>query len=249
MDRDSGGFRTVKTLLQQSQELCSDIDRIANHEKDAQLAQSLNAVVEAVTNHANRAGALAVNFKAMRSGQLTEGPLITRAAVESLRKRIDAVKKRLSERRDNIRQGNTWANFDNEASGLAKNLSANLDAAWRRFIDTQVTDTASLSTFRQVPACKGTLKKVDEVNASLKSKLVSLPTKRGEITEAVAMGREAKDQIGKMKLDGVPKAVELLLKSAATTGIPLSDLSNEVLDWLRDHKEFMAGLRVTASQQ
>ncbi len=238
----------MKTLLEQSKELCVDIDRIANHENDAQLAQSLNVVADAVVNHATRACALAVNLKVMRSDELLEGPLITRPAVESLQKKIDTLKKRLNERRGDLRQGNTWANCDNEANGLAKALSGNLESAWRRFINTQVTDTASLSTFRQVPACKGPLKKVDEINGLLKSKSFALPTTKKEIAEATVLGREAKEEIGKMKLSGVPKAVETLLKNAATSGTPLGDLSDEVLAWLRDNKEFMAGLRIIAAQ-
>ncbi len=236
----------MKTLLEQSQELCVDIDRIANYESDAQLARSLNAVADSVAGHASHARALAVNLKAMRSEGLLDGPLITRPAVESLQKKIDMLKKRLNERRGDLRQGNAWAKCDNEAKGLAKALSDNLESAWRRFINTQVTDTASLSTFRQVPACKRPLKKIDELNGLLKS--FALPTTRKEIEEARDLGREAKEQISKMQLNGVPKAVEMLLKNAATSGIPLSELSDEVLAWLRDNREFMAGLRITASQ-
>src|SRR5690606_23418355 len=121
------------------------------------------------------------NLKAMRREELLEGSLITRPAVEALQKRIAAVRKRLSERRGDLRQGNTWASCDNDASSLAKTLSVSLESAWRRFIETQVTDTSSLTTFRQVPSCKGPLKKVDELNTSLRSRSFPLPTTRKEI--------------------------------------------------------------------
>jgi hypothetical protein len=52
-----------------------------------------------------------------------------------------------------------------------------------------------------------------------------------------------------MKLSGVPQGVQTLLKNAATGGIPLADLTDDVLKWLRENKEFIDGLRINSSSQ
>jgi hypothetical protein len=116
-------------------------------------------------------------------------------------------------------------------------------------LDKQSTDTTSFSTFRRVPACGSVLKKVDEANATLKARTLSLPTTRKEITEATGTGEHAKELIGKLKLGGVPQEVQTLLKNAATGGVPLTDLTDDVLTWLREHKEFLDGLRINSSSQ
>lgn len=239
----------MKTLLERSQELRKEIDRYSNRESDAQIVQNLSGIAETVASHAAQAQGLATSVRVIAAEGLLEGQWISAPAVASLQKRIEAVRKRLSETRGDPRKGNLWANCDADAKALAKTVSSNAESAWRRFLDKQSTDTTSFSTFRRVPACASVLKKVDEANASLKARTLSLPTTRKEITEATATGEHAKELIGKLKLGGVPQEVQTLLKNAATGGVPLTDLTDEVLKWLRDHKEFLDGLRINSSSQ
>ncbi|MDI1320028.1 MAG: hypothetical protein PSW75_07530, partial [bacterium] len=144
---------------------------------------------------------------------------------------------------------NTWAGCDAEAKGLAQGLSGKLESAWKRFVAGLMADTASFGTFRQVASCAGTLRKVDELNAELKSRALALPQTRKEIAEAVAIGAQAKALIDGLNLGGVPAEVQELLKDAANGRAKLSDLSDKTLKWLKENKQFIAGLRITASSQ
>jgi hypothetical protein len=171
----------MKTLLERSQELRKEIDRHANQEGDAQIVQNLSGIADAVGNHAKQAQALATSVRVIAAEGLLEGQWISAPTVASLQKRIEAVRKRLSETRGDPRKGNLWANCDAEARALAKTIGGNVESAWRRFLENQSTDTTSFSTFRRVPACGSVLKKVDEANAGLKVRALALPTTRREI--------------------------------------------------------------------
>ena len=239
----------MKTLLERSQELRKEIDRYSNRERDAQIVQNLSGIADAVATYSAQAQALASSVRVIAAEGLLEAHWIPTPAVTSLQKRIEAMRKRLGETRGDPRKGNLWANCDADAKALTKTAGSNADSAWRRFLDKQSTDTTSFSTFRRVPACGSVLKKVDEANATLKARALSLPTTRKEITDATATGEHAKELIGKLKLGGVPQEVQVLLKNAATGGVPLTDLTDDVLEWLRKNKEFLDGLRINSSSQ
>jgi len=238
----------MKSLLEQSQELADKVDRITNRERDVQVANSLSVVADSVANHLARSQLLATHLSVMlNAGVADSGHRPSPVLVGSLLKKIEAVRKRLKENRANLRQGNTWANCDNEAVGLTKTLEVDLASCWQRFVSEHVTDTSSFTTFRHVPACAGGLKKVDALNGELQVVIPVLPTSAKEIAAVVAIAAKARELIGKLRLGGVPPAVEAFLKNSATGGTPLSELSDEVLEWLRKHDEFLAALRVTAA--
>jgi hypothetical protein len=239
----------MNTLVERSQELRKEIDRYANQEGDAQIAQNLSGIADAVSNHATQAQALATSVRVIAAERLLEGQWISAQAVASLQKRIEAVRKRLSETRGDPRKGNLWANCDADAKALAKTVGSQAESAWRRFLDKQSTDTTNFSTFRRVPACGSVLKRVDEANATLKARTLSLPTTRKEITEANATGEHAKELIGKLKLDGVPREIQTLLKNAATGGVPLTELTDDMLKWLRENQDFLDGVRINSSSR
>lgn len=239
----------MKTLLERSADLRKDIDRYANRESDAQIVESLSGIADAVSTHAKQAQTLAISIRAIAAEGLLKDSRIDVPDVASLQKRIEAVRKRLGETRSDLRKGNVWANCDADAKALVKTVGGDVESAWQRFLNQQSTDTTSFSTFRRVPACGSVLKKVDEANAVLQRRAFALPTTRKEIAEVRSIGEDAKEAIGKMKLGGVPPAVQSLLKSAATGGIPLADLTDDVLKWLREHKEFLDGLRINSSSQ
>lgn len=238
----------MKTLVEQCQQLSADMDRIANREGDSEIVKSLTAVTEAIEEHVTWAQALTVNVRAMSGNSALSDPgWVAVGSAADLQKRIDAVKRRLAENRGDLRKGNTWANCDTEAKGLTQSLARKLEGAWKKFIGGLTVDTASFSTFRHVPACKVALRKVDELNGKIRSREATLPITRKEVSEAVTLSAEARALIDSLNLGDVPKEVQALLKDAASGRARLADLSDKALEWLRDHKQFIAGLRITAS--
>lgn len=239
----------MSTLLARSVALKVEIDLIANLERDAQIVHDLEAIAEAVKGYATQADALATNVGVLSADELLPATWIAAQEVSSLQKRVDALRKRVQTSRGDARKGNIWANCDAEAKGLAKNVTGSVESAWRRYLETLLTDTNSFSTFRNVAACRVGLRKVDDLNNTIRSRMLTLPTTRKEIAELTALGKEAKEVIGKLKLEGVPKEVQTLLKNAATGGTPLADLTDHVLEWLRKNPEYLDSLRISASPQ
>ena len=237
----------MSTLLDRSAELKVGIDRIANRERDAQIAQNLMVIADALKGFTIQAHSLAVNVQVLSADELLAGAWITAPEVTSLQRRTDALRKRVQENRSEARKGNIWANCETDAKSLARNVTNSVESAWRRYLETLHMDTSSFASFRNVPACRVVLRKVDEINNTIRGQMQALPTTRKEVTDLAALGKEAKELIRKLKLDGVPKGVETLLKNAALGGAPLSALTDDVLAWLRENPEYLESLRITAS--
>jgi hypothetical protein len=237
----------MSTLLERSAELKVGIDRIANQERDAQIAQNLAVIADVLKGFTLQAHSLAVNVRVLAADELLAGAWITAPEVTSLQRRTDALRKRVQENRSEARKGNIWANCETDAKSLARNVTNSVESAWSRYLETLHTDTSSFASFRNVPACHVVLRKVDEINNTIRGRMQALPTTRKEVTDLAALGKEAKELIRKLKLDGVPKGVETLLKNAALGGAPLSALTDDVLAWLRENPEYLQSLRITAS--
>lgn len=238
----------MSTILDQARALREQVKRVANRESEAEVANTLASVSSALAEKVEQTAGLRQNLAVIRGAKIpVTGKLPTTAQIKDLHERIAAVKKRLIEERASLKQRNTWARCDDEAGKLLQLVNGALSGAWSEFVKERLCDTSSFATLRKLPSCAEPLRKVDEINTQIRGHERTLPTAAKEVQEVGNLGKRARDQVAKLKLSGMPRAVEEFLKLAAGNGAPLERLSDEVLDWLRHNPDFAASLRVTAS--
>jgi hypothetical protein len=238
----------MKSLTDQSDDLLNKIERITNRESDAEIARSLAVVAEAVSARLQESLVLKNHLSTMKAAGLKEvGASPTKERITSFIKKIESVRKRHKENRANLRQGNTWANCDNDATSLNKELKSELAASWRKYIKENLTDTSNLSTFRQMPNCVAVFRQVDAVNREVEGFGTTLPTSVAQIEALAVKARSARQAVSALKLEGIPQDIQLFLKKASTEGVPMAELTDEIIRWLRDNRKFMVALKINAS--
>jgi hypothetical protein len=165
--------------------------------------------------------------------------------VDSLAKKICTLQGRLKSERSKLLASNTWGLCDAEATALAVDLREKLLDLWRRFVGGQIRNTDTFQPFRSLHGCASVLTELDRLTRALREHQSQLPDSASIVAAVKDKGEQMDSEIAKLKVDGIPPAVLTFLKAAAQGGISATELTDEILAYLRDRK-FVGSLRIVA---
>ncbi len=234
------------SLLQRCRELLIKIKAVASLEKDKGLLEQFEEVQQALQLHRERSSHLLGVVRVMQGqGLVKNSDLPTAVQVAGFQKKIGALQKRLVETRTKLKVGNDWAGFDKETSALIKQLEDRLKSIWSEFVTDHIRNTDGFRPFRQIEGCAAILADLDVLSRQLTDFLSGLPKTDADLTAVKKASDQIDALIAKINLGEVPPAVQEFLKKATQGGISLTELTDEILKYLRA-RNFVSSLRVTS---
>ena len=236
-----GAFR------RQCRELRDKIKVIQTRDERAHLQQTFDDVGQHLRGHiaAVTPSLATLQLMVAAGGLLQADDLEVLGRVEKLSNKIDSLQKRLMENPGKLRDGNLWAQCQTDATEMTRLLGTRLRAAWERFVNGEIRDTAGLQPFRQLVEGKPIFEELDRLGRVLRESAGKLPDVESDIAAVRECGRQMDEQIARLPGD-VPPAVLVFLKQAAQGGgVSLDSLTDEILTCLRQ-RQFTKSLSVVS---
>lgn len=225
-------------------ELRTHIGRIQSSDADRHLVQTMEKIREELATHLSRIAALTTTKQVFSTVEGMPGPVIDAAAVKALKKTIGTLTGKLDNNRSQIGKNNNWADCGMKAKGLADALEQDLRKIWIDYIAGEQPGYAVFNGYRGLTKCRPILSELDRLVGilnELKRILPQDPVPISMVRETAALMRK---KIASLGLENTPLAVADFLKKCATDGgAPLSELTPEIFDWIRE-QDFAGDLRV-----
>ncbi|AOS46096.1 hypothetical protein Verru16b_03192 [Lacunisphaera limnophila] len=232
------------TLLAQATDLQVKLVQIGAAEKNKELLQHFKGVHASLQQHFERTKDLLDTGELLENHELVPKDFLPRGKVSGLRKKVGILRKRLSESRSQLMAQNTWASCDKEAGELGDILDTKFRAIWAQYIRERTQKTEPFAPFKQMESCAEVLAEIERVAVELNQALAELPRSEADFAKIKKAEARIISLIAKLDLGDVPKSVEQFLKRASQSGVSLAELSDEVLEWLKD-KKLTGNLRIT----
>lgn len=165
--------------------------------------------------------------------------------LNDLDSRVAKVLEKLKDSPGKINDGQVWPRFEEIAHKVAKELRSTLKSQWNGFVTDRTLNRVSVfSVFKALAQCREAINKLEELERAAKSRLDSLPQVSEDVAFIIGIDEEMTDLINGLGIVDEPsEMIEFLKRCASGSGVPLSELSDERLTWLRS-KGFEESLRV-----
>lgn len=224
-------------------ELRSHISRIQSSDADKGLVRTMENIRTELAEHLNRVEGLMKSRKVLSVIDGVPPPQINANTLKALKKTIVALTGKLDNNRSQIGGGSTWADCDVKAKGLAEALDKDLRNIWTKFISDERPAYEMFNAFSALPQCAAPLRELHRLSGILDGLRKTLPQSPSAIDEVRATAIRMRKQIESLGLDGEPAEMVAFLKKCSGDGAPLSDLTQEIFQWIQD-KGYAATLRV-----
>ncbi len=237
-------------LLEQCEQLDGKMDLIDSAEINAELVRKLEKIQSALTGHSSKANDLKRTLTAMLSQGVVDRERINLDSEKlKLQKSIETMQKRLAENRSKILDGNTWNNLDQlQAVGMAKLLSSELTKQWREYIKDSIPGIEAFQSFKVLPQCREAILELEKLNQDASDLKNRLPEDEDSVRQVMTIRKEMSDLIDSLDLKDEPEEMLKFLKRCASIGgVPLEELTEEILVWLRE-KGFDGNLKISTAR-
>jgi hypothetical protein len=236
----------AKSLLLRSKELSDNINRIVDRAENEELVRQMEKIQEPLERHVAAIVDLHKSLSMMQKAKLVKLNPVNASTVKPLQDRISKLRKVLNGNRSQIASGNVWAECNTHSEARAKELGQQLQTQWNDFV---IAHTPGIETFRpfaQLPSCKTTFEALLKLDLEAKNDQTRLPSDDTEVQVVRTRGKTMQELIGRLGLEGEPPVMQEFLKRCANDGVPLDELSDEILEWLKS-KRFATSLRIVTS--
>jgi len=231
------------TFVARCAELRPSIGRIKSSDEDKHLVETMEKIRDELTAHLVKIASLTKSMEILAAEGMPR-PAIDAAAVRGLKTKIGSLVKKLDSNRSKIANDNSWAECGVKAKALADALERDLRKIWMDHIAAEQPGYSVFNGYRGLAKCRPILSELDRLAGSLNELKATLPQDPSPISKVSGTAALMREKIASLGLENTPAAVaEFLKKCAADGGAPLSDLTPEVFDWIRD-QGFAGDLRV-----
>lgn len=165
--------------------------------------------------------------------------------LDNLDDRIAKVLAKLEASPEKINDGKVWPQCERLAQEVEKDLRDILKGAWNGFVTRKTLNRVSIfSAFRGLAQCRESITKLESLENKANSYLNVLPRTTECITFIIEVDVKMTDLIGGLGIGDEPaEMIEFLKQCASVSGVPLSELTDKRLAWLRS-KGFEKSLRI-----
>jgi hypothetical protein len=231
------------TLLSRSKELSDKMKRIANRAADDVLVRKIEEIHEPLTRHVATVVGLHSSLLVMRKAELLKASPVSGSTVQTLQQSISNLRKRLRENRSRLVEGNIWANCDKQQKAHAEELERLLQQQWKSFVTEHTPGIETFRPFAKLTSCKSKFDRLEELERESRVVQAHLPSSEAVVEAVRQRGAQMNQLIDSLGLDGEPAKMQDFLKQCAQSGVPLDELTDDVLKWLKT-KGFAASLRI-----
>ena len=232
--------------------LCADLrGQLSEREsalQHAQLIKSIQSDIENLREHAESAETILQSVRVFKEAKISNiNDLGIGADNPVLQKKIEALKKRVESNPDKIRAQNHWADFIQLARKMPQSVRSKLATKWQRYVGETIPSASAWRTFEALPKCEATVSKMTKIEERKEVLQNSQTIDPKAIEEVNQLAESMRKLVADLNLDDQPEEmVDFLKRCAQYGGVPLDELSDEILLWLRENG-FASSLRITTS--
>jgi hypothetical protein len=228
-------------------ELMANLGRLESVAKDQGIHNQIRALDRNATTLVENSVELKTQLDTMIEGGLCAdviwGDLPEK--LNSLDDRITKVLAKLQASPENINDGKVWPQCERLAHEAAKDLRDTLKCAWSGFVRRKTLNRVSVFlAFRGLAQCREAITELENLENKASSRVNMLPRTAEDITFIIEVDERMTDLIGGLGIGDEPaEMIEFLKRCASVSGVPLSELTDNRLAWLRS-KGFEESLRI-----
>jgi capsule polysaccharide export protein KpsE/RkpR len=231
-------------LLTRSRDLTETIKRIANRAADEELVRKMEKIEEPLKRHVATISTLRESMDVMEKENLLAVKPITAPAVKPLQDRISKLRNKLQGSRSTIAEGNVWAECNTYAEARAKELRQQLLLQWKAFVDQHTPGIETFKPYAKLDFCKDIFEELVELDRQSKSTQTNLPLTEAEFERVRTREERMRKLINGLELKDEPAEMQDFLKRCTqVNGVSLDELSDAVLNWLKN-KKFAGSLKI-----
>jgi len=227
----------MTALEERCGELTTNLGRLESVTKNQGIQDQIEALVQNTTTLLENSIKLKTQLVTMMNGGLCVGVKWGGMSknLENLDGRITRVLGKLEASPEKINDGKVWPECERLAHEVAKDLRTILKSEWKGFITHRTLNRVSvLPVPRELAQYREAIKQLDGLEAKARLLLDVLPQTPEDITVIILIDEKMTDLINGLGNIGEPKEmIEFLKRCASGDGVPLSELSDERLAWLR----------------
>lgn len=161
-----------------------------------------------------------------------------------LNKRLNKTLEMLRDAPAKVKDGLTWEKCHRLALEIAKELDSILKTQWRTFINDRTQNRVEILSRWRLAQYRDAFEALERNEREAKARLDQLPGKPEDIAFIVRIDVSMTDLIDGIEIKDEPEEMSNLLKRCASgSGVPLSELTDEQLAWLRS-KEYGKNLKI-----
>jgi hypothetical protein len=162
-----------------------------------------------------------------------------------LNKLLDKTIERLRVTPEKVKDDQLWAKCERLAHDATRELNSILKSQWRAFINNGTQNRVEVfSAFRGLAQCRDAIEALERNERQARARLDQLPEKPEDITFIVEIDESMTDLIDGIGIKDEPEEmINFLKRCASGSGVPLSELTDERLAWLRSN-EFGESLKI-----
>jgi hypothetical protein len=237
----------MTTLEERCGELMVNLGRLDSVTRDQGLQNQIRALDQKATALVQDSAELKIQLSTMMAGGLCAGVSWGGLAkkLDDLDDRIAKVLGKLKTSPQNVNDGQAWPQCERLAHEVAKDLRDTLKSTWNGFVTRKTLNRVSVfAAFRGLAQCREVITELESLENKAKSRLNAVPQTPEGITFIIEIDEKMTDLIGGLGFGDEPaEMIEFLKRCASVSGVPLSELTDERLTWLRS-KGFEESLRI-----
>jgi len=220
-------------LLNKTEQLIEDIETFKSLESSSNESQDYikrNNDLKTIEVYVEKMSEVIVLFR--KQGFIIETDIIMypQELFETLYKNWKNDKKSIIKKNDFFTNRIPWDTIQRE-------LTTILQKQWEEYIDENKPNInkETLDAFEQIPDFKRIVSLLKEKLELLEEYKTSLPTDSNKFKLVISTSEEMKSLIEKLDSKNIPDAIKNFLNKAGNIGVDLSEITTEILDWLKEN--------------
>lgn len=158
-------------------------------------------------------------------------------------RKIGTLSTRLETDPTKLRQGNVWADFDNLVRKIPRDARRYGFVEWKRYVNEQIPSAQTWLAFENIERCRSAIQEMRKIEADKAGLLILDALSKEDLERVLKLGDRMHTLIDSLDLKDQPPEMIDFLKRCASEGVSMSELSDEILEWVRDNK-FVESLRI-----
>ena len=226
--------------------MAKKFERLARVNEDAELVCQLKVIEKKAEGLSEASKLSLVYLRVIKEGDLFgEYEWNLSKKIKTLSERLEATIERVKETPERVKDNQTWANCENLAKQLEKDLNASMRTIWTNFVDQRTQNRVGvLSAFKGLAQCRRAILDLEHKEREARDRRGQLPDSDEDIQFIIQLDKEMTELIDGIGIKNEPEEmIEFLKRCASTSGVPLDELTDERLEWLRS-KNFGDSLKI-----
>lgn len=229
------------TLLQRARQLVDELEQL---EKSRRLVQNVQGFNTRATDLGQAFQAFSDLAKLVTTYRSRNIPFTLSIDLASLRQALEAVAIAYEDdpntllKPDNTLTRTFWSSLKNSPNQIRQEL----EISWKKYAQTILPhlDNELLDIFEKLPSTRAQVRTIRQLQQQAQQLAGSLPSSENDIQNLVNLANRIRESWQNLETTEIPPSVMVFLKAACGAGASLDLFTDEVRQWLSEHRLIQA---------